>query len=78
MRSFIICNLHHILQGGQLKEDDMNGACIAQGGDENSRKKFWLECLKGKIPLGRPRREDNIKMYTTEIVFAGVDWIHVA
>jgi hypothetical protein len=40
MRSFIICNLHHILQGGQLKEDDMNGAYIAQGGDEKCVKSF--------------------------------------
>jgi hypothetical protein len=33
-----------------------------------------------KRPLGRPRRrwEDNIRMALTEIVWEGVDWIHLA
>jgi hypothetical protein len=31
---------------------------------------------KGKISLGRPRRqwEDNIKIYLTEIGWGGMDW----
>jgi hypothetical protein len=35
---------------------------------------------EGKIPLGRPRRkwEDNTKMDLTEIVWGGMDWIHLA
>jgi hypothetical protein len=35
--------------------------------------------LKGKRPLGRPRRrwEDNIRMDLREIWREGVDWMHV-
>jgi hypothetical protein len=34
---------------------------------------------KGKIPLGRPRHrwKDNIKMDIKEVVFEGVNWIHM-
>jgi hypothetical protein len=36
--------------------------------------------LEGRTPLGRPRRRlvDNIKMDFREIVWGGVDWIHLA
>jgi hypothetical protein len=36
---------------------------------------FWLENLKGKRPLGRPRRrwEDNIRMDLREIGWKGVE-----
>jgi hypothetical protein len=35
---------------------------------------------EGKRPLGRPRRrwEDNIRMDRREIVWEGVNWIHLA
>jgi hypothetical protein len=35
---------------------------------------------EGNRPLGRPRRrwEDNIRMDVREIVWEGVDWIHLA
>jgi hypothetical protein len=35
---------------------------------------------EGRRPLGRPRRrwEDKIKMGLREVVFGGVDWIHLA
>jgi hypothetical protein len=34
---------------------------------------------EGKTPLGRPRRKwvDNIKMDLREIVWYGMDWIHL-
>jgi hypothetical protein len=34
----------------------------------------------GKRPIGRPRRrsEDNIRMNLTEIIWEGVDWMHLA
>jgi hypothetical protein len=33
-----------------------------------------------KRPLGRPwsRWEDNIRIYITEIVWEGVDWVHLS
>jgi hypothetical protein len=33
---------------------------------------------EGKIPLGRPRRDDNIKMYLQELECKGMDWIDLA
>jgi hypothetical protein len=38
-----------------------------------------VEKHEGKRPLGRPRRrwEDNIGMGLREIMWGGVDWIHV-
>jgi hypothetical protein len=35
---------------------------------------------EGKIPLGRPRHRwwDNIKMDLREMVWVGMDWIHLA
>jgi hypothetical protein len=39
-----------------------------------------LENLKGKDHSRRPRHrsDDNIKLDLREIVFGGVDWIHLA
>ena len=39
-----------------------------------------VEKLKGKRPLGRPRRrwEDNIKMDLQEVGCGGMDWIELA
>ena len=41
---------------------------------------FWWGNLKGKRPLGRPRRrwEDNIKMDLQEVGYGGMDWIELA
>ena len=38
---------------------------------------FWWGNLRGKRPLGRPRRrwEDNIKMDLQEVGCGSVDWI---
>jgi hypothetical protein len=40
--------------------------------------KYWLESLKEEATR-KPRRrwDDNIKMHVREILFGGVDWIHV-
>jgi hypothetical protein len=42
--------------------------------------KIWLEILKGRRPLGRPRRrsEDNVKMDLGKIILEGAGWIHLA
>jgi hypothetical protein len=34
MRSFIICTPHQILEGDQIKDNEMGGACSTYGGDE--------------------------------------------
>ena len=41
---------------------------------------FWWENLRGKRPLGRPRRrwEDNIKMDISGSGMWGMDWIELA
>jgi len=41
---------------------------------------FWWENLRGKRPLGRPRRrwEDNIKIGIQEIGWGGMDWNDLA
>jgi hypothetical protein len=41
---------------------------------------FWLEGLKGKSPLGRPRRgwEDNVNTNLREARWEGIHWIHLA
>jgi hypothetical protein len=43
------------------------------------RKKFLVYKLKGKRPLGRPRRrwEDNIKVDLQEAGCGGMDWIEL-
>jgi hypothetical protein len=33
---------------------------------------------EGKVPLGRLRSEDEIKMELREIGWGGMDWIHLA
>jgi hypothetical protein len=64
---------------GMIKSRRMGGVCSAQGGHEK-----WYKILVGKSagkrPLGIPRHRwvDNIKMDIREIVFEGVDWIHLA
>jgi len=41
---------------------------------------FWWGNLRGKRPLGRPRRrwDDNIKMDLQEVGWGYMDWIEVA
>jgi hypothetical protein len=41
---------------------------------------FWLESLREKRPLGRPRHrwEDNIRMDLREIGWGAMDWIDLA
>jgi hypothetical protein len=42
--------------------------------------KFWLENMKGKRPIGRPRRRRKytITRHLTEIGCEDVDWMHLA
>jgi len=40
---------------------------------------FWLENLKERGPLGRPRRRwEDIRMNLRKIGWADVDWMHLA
>jgi hypothetical protein len=41
---------------------------------------FWWGDLRGRRPLGRPRRrwENNIKMDLQEVELADMDWIYMA
>jgi hypothetical protein len=43
-------------------------------------KGFWWGILRGKRPLGRPRRRwlDNIKIALQEVGCGGTDWIDLA
>jgi hypothetical protein len=53
----------------------MSGVCGGGIGEMKMRTKFWLESLKLKRPLGRPkdRREENIKMDLEEIGWSGLN-----
>jgi hypothetical protein len=48
MRSFIICDLHHILLGHQIKEDEIGGTCSTHERDLEMRSVLWLENLNGR------------------------------
>jgi hypothetical protein len=56
----------------------MGGSCSAYGGEERRSQGFGGE-IRGKTPLGIPRRkwEDNIKMDLQEVGFGGMDWIEL-
>jgi hypothetical protein len=56
----------------------MDGTHSAYGGEAYTG--FWWGNLRGKRPLGRPRRkwEDNIKMDIQEVGCGGMDWIKLA
>jgi len=60
----------------------MGGACstVTLMGEMRNAYSISVGKPEGKRPLGRPRRrcEDNIGMYLREIVYEGVDWMHVA
>jgi hypothetical protein len=49
-------------------------------GREEACTEFWWVNLRGKRPLGRPRRrwDDNIKVDLQEVGFGGMDWIELA
>jgi hypothetical protein len=53
---------------------------VARMGEERKVYKVLVGKLKGKIPLGRPRRrwEDGIRMDHREIGLGGVDWIRLS
>jgi hypothetical protein len=60
-------------------ENEMGGAFSTHGRDRKCIK-ILVGKLEGKRTPGRPRRslEDNIKMDFWEIVWEGVDWMHLA
>jgi hypothetical protein len=49
-------------------------------GEERKVYKVWMEKLKGRRRLGRPRRrwEDGIRMVIRKLGWGGVDWIRLA
>jgi hypothetical protein len=57
----------------------MGRACSTYGG-RSSAYRVSVGKLKGRRPLGRPRRgwEDNIKMDLREVGWGGMDWINLA
>jgi hypothetical protein len=57
----------------------VGGPCGTRGGGERCLQ-VLVGRLKGKRPLGRPRRrwEDNIKMDLREIKIDGANWIRLA
>jgi len=58
----------------------MGVTCSTHGRHKKCLQHFLLENLMGRGHLGKPRRrcEDNIGMYHREIMWEGVDWIHLA
>ena len=57
----------------------MGGTCSAYG-DRRGVYRILVGKLKGKEPLGRPRRrwEDNIKINLQEVGYGCVEWIELA
>jgi len=53
---------------------------VARMGEMKNAHKILVRKPEGKRPLGRPRRrwEDNIRMDRREVVWDGVDWVHLA
>ena len=53
---------------------------VTRMGDERGVYRALVGNLRGKRPLGRPRRrwEDNIKMDLQEVERGGMDWIELA
>jgi hypothetical protein len=56
-----------MIMDGQMKEDEMGGACRAHGESRHAYE-ILVGNPKGKRPLGRSKHgwEDNIKMYLME------------
>jgi len=63
--TLMICIVHQIYSGDQLKKNEMGGACSAYGGERRRIQDFG----EGKRPLGRTRRrwKDNTKMELQEV-----------
>jgi hypothetical protein len=63
----------------KIKEDEKGWASIPLGKTRNAYK-ILVKRSESRILLKRPRSrwEDNIKRNLREIVFAGVNWIHLA
>jgi hypothetical protein len=63
----------------QLKADEMGGEYSMHGTDEKTLQRFYRK-PEGYRPRGKPRRrrEGNIGTDLIEIVWEGVDWIHLA
>jgi hypothetical protein len=63
--------------GGQIKKNEMSGACSAWG---SSAYRVMMGKPEGNTPLGRPKLtwEFNIKIALIEIVQEGVNWIDLA
>jgi hypothetical protein len=61
-----------------MKEDEVDEACSAHGGDEKCIQSL-VGRPKGKRPLRGPgcKKEDNIKMDLREVGFEGMDWIYL-
>jgi hypothetical protein len=55
--------------GGKIENNEMVGACGAQGGQEREVHRVLVGKPDGKRPLGKPRRrwEGNIKMDRQEV-----------
>jgi len=52
---------------------------VARMGEMRNHTIFWLENLKERGPLGRPRRRwEDIRMNLRKIGWADVDWMHLA
>jgi len=53
---------------------------VARMGEERGVYRFLVGKLKGRRPLGRPRRRwvDNIRMYLQEVGYVYMDWIGLA
>jgi hypothetical protein len=62
-----------------VKENEMGRACSTHGEKRNAYR-VLVGKSEGNRLLGRPRLgwEDNIKMDLKEIVWGGMDWIHLA
>jgi hypothetical protein len=63
----------------QVEEDEMSDSCSKNGGDEELVYVIGGK-IRGKRPLGRPRRwcVDNIRLDLEEVGWGDVDWIGLA
>lgn len=80
VKSCMISTLHHVyFQGGQVKEDDMNGAYGMCGEEENCVQGFggetWGNEHMENTGLGG---NDNIKLHLKEMEWHFMDWLCLA
>jgi hypothetical protein len=77
MISFITCTLNQILLGDKVKGNEVGRSCSTHRINLYNalvRKPAW----KNLLGIPRHRWEDNIRTDFREIVWEGVDWIHLA